>query len=62
MKEWWVALFNAVECYESVDQTGLLCLKQAFESDLEHSIETELGVVFASMRIQLIDSILEKTG
>ncbi len=49
----------AIACYELMDQTGLLRLKQAFESDLIGNIITEAGVVFASMRQQIIDGILE---
>jgi len=52
-------LKKAIECYELMDQTGLLQLKQAFESDLINNIDTEAGVVFASMREQIIDVILE---
>ena len=52
-------LKKAVECYELMDQTGLLQLGQAFESDLINNIDTEAGVVFASMRGQIIDVILE---
>jgi len=52
-------LKKAIECYELMDQTGLLQLKQAFESDLINNIDTEAGVVFASMREQIIDAILE---
>jgi len=53
-------LSSAIACYEFMDQTSLLRMKQAFESDLEHSINTEGGVHFASIRIQLIDYILEE--
>ena len=53
-------LSSAIECYNLMDQTGLLRLKQAFESDLINNIDTEAGVVFASMRQQIIDGILEE--
>lgn len=53
-------LSSAIECYNLMDQTGLLRLKQAFESDLINNIDTEEGVVFVSMREQIIDSILEE--
>ena len=53
-------LSNAIECYNLMDQTGLLRLKQAFESDLINNIDTEAGVVFVSMREQIIDAILEE--
>lgn len=49
-----------VACYDFMDQTGLLQVKQAFESDLEHNICTENGVIFATVRIQIIDGILEE--
>ena len=52
-------LFGVVKCYEYMDQTGLLRLKQAYETDLRQCIDTEKGVVFASLRIQIIDGILE---
>lgn len=52
-------LSSAIECYNLMDQTGLLRLRQAFESDLINNINTEEGVVFASMREQIIDGILE---
>lgn len=53
-------LSSAIACYELMDQVGLLQLKQAFDSDLINNINTEAGVVFASMRQQIIDGILEK--
>jgi len=53
-------LSSAVACYELMDQHTLLRLRQAFESDLINNIDTETGVVFASMRGQIIDSILEE--
>ena len=52
-------LSSAIACYELMDQTGLLRLKQAFESDIISNITTEFGVVFASMRGQIIDAVLE---
>ena len=52
-------LSSAIACYELLDQAGLLQLKRAFESDLIGNINTEAGVVFASMREQIIDGILE---
>jgi len=52
-------LSSAITCYELMDQAGLLQLRQAFESDLIGNINTEEGVVFASMREQIIDGILE---
>lgn len=51
---------SVIACYELMDQAGLLQLKQAFESDLIDNIITEEGVVFASLRIQIIDGILEE--
>lgn len=53
-------LSSAIVCYELMDQTGLLGLKQALDSDLINNINTEEGVVFASMRQQIIDGILEE--
>ena len=53
-------LSSAIACYELMDQAGLLRLRRAFESDLIDNINTETGVVFASMRGQIIDAILEK--
>ena len=53
-------LSGAIACYELMDQAGLLQLKWAFESDLIGNINTEAGVVFASMREQIIDAILEE--
>lgn len=53
-------LSSAIACYELMDQTGLLRLKQAFDSDLIKNINTEEGVVFASVRQQIIDGILEE--
>ena len=52
-------LSSAIACYSLMDQTGLQQLRQALESDLIGNIDTEEGVVFASMREQIIDSILE---
>ena len=52
-------LSSAIACYELMDQHTLLRLKQAFESDLINNITTEFGVVFASMREQIIDAVLE---
>ena len=52
-------LSSAIMCYSLMDQAGLLRLRQAFESDLIGNIDTEEGVVFASMREQIIDGILE---
>ena len=52
-------LSSAIMCYNLMDQAGLLQLKRAFESDLIGNIDTEEGVVFASMREQIIDAILE---
>lgn len=46
--------------YELMDQTQLLQLKQAFESDLKHNIDTEDGVLFAGGRINIIEQILEE--
>ena len=54
-----LSLSSAIACYELMDQVGLLRLKQAFESDIINNITTEFGVVFASMREQIIDGILE---
>lgn len=51
---------HARECYESMDQTWLLRTKQALETDLKHNIDTEQGVIFASVRINIIDDILEE--
>ena len=53
-------LSSAIACYELMDQVGLLQLKRAFEVDLIKNINTEEGVVFASMRGQIIDGILEE--
>ena len=53
-------LNSAIVCYELMDQTGLLRLRQAFDSDLINNINTEAGVIFASMRQQIIDGILEQ--
>lgn len=53
-------LSSAIACYELMDQTGLLQLRQAFDSDLIGNIDTEEGVVFANMRQQIIDGILEE--
>ena len=53
-------LSSAITCYEFMDQAGLLQLKRAFESDLIGNINTEDGVVFASVRQQIIDGILEE--
>jgi hypothetical protein len=52
-------LSSVIACYELMDQTGLLRLKQAYETDLRQCIDTEKGVVFANLRIQIIDGILE---
>lgn len=46
-------------CYELMDQTGLLQMKQSLEHDLKHC-RTEDEVVFATMRIQIIEAILEE--
>ena len=51
---------EAREVYELMDQTQLLCLKQAFEADLKHNIDTEEGVLFAGCRINIIEQILEE--
>ena len=51
---------EAREVYELMDQTQLLCLKQAFEKDLAHNIDTEEGVLFAGCRINIIEQILEE--
>lgn len=51
---------TARECYELMDQTWLLQTKQAFERDLKRSIDTEQGVIFAGVRINIIDNILEE--
>lgn len=51
---------EAREIYELMDQTQLLQLKQAFESDLKHNIDTEEGVLFAGGRINIIEQILEE--
>jgi len=51
---------EAVDIYELMDQTQLLRLKQAFESDLKHNIDTEEGVLFAGGRINIIEQILEE--
>lgn len=51
---------EAREVYELMDQTQLLCLKQAFEKDLKHNIDTEEGVLFAGCRINIIEQILEE--
>lgn len=53
---------EAREIYELMDQTQLLQLKQAFESDLKHNIDTEEGVLFAGGRINIIEQILEERG
>lgn len=53
---------EASEVYELMDQTQLLQLKQAFETDLKHNIDTEEGVLFAGARINIIESILEERG
>lgn len=53
---------EAREVYELMDQTQLLCLKQAFENDLAHNIDTEEGVLFAGCRINIIEQILEERG
>ncbi len=57
-----LTLKGTIECYDLMDQTGLLRLKQAFEHDLAQSLTccTEQSVNFASIRIQLIDLILEE--
>ena len=55
-----ISLNSAIACYELMDQSGLLRLRQAFEDDLINNINTEAGVVFASMRGQIITAILEK--
>ena len=51
---------EAAEVYELMDQTQLLQLKQAFESDLKHNIDTEEGVLFAAGRIAIIDQLIEE--
>ena len=51
---------EAREVYELMDQTNLLQLKQAFESDLKHNIDTEEGVLFATGRIAIIDQLIEE--
>jgi len=51
---------EAREVYELMDQTQLLCLKQAFENDLANNIDTEEGVLFAGCRINIIEQILEE--
>ena len=51
---------EAREVYELMDQTQLLQLKQAFESDLKHNIDTEEGVLFAGGRIAIIDQLIEE--
>ena len=51
---------QAREVYEHMDQTQLLQLKQAFENDLVHNIDTEYGVLFAGCRINIIEQILEE--
>jgi len=51
---------EAREVYELMDQTQLLRLKQAFEADLAHNIDTEEGVLFAGCRINIIEQILEE--
>lgn len=53
---------KSIECYELMDQTGLLRLRQALKHDLTHSLTccTEESVNFASIRIQIIDGILEE--
>lgn len=51
---------EAREIYEFMDQTQLLQLKQAFENDLAHNIDTEEGVLFAGGRINIIEQILEE--
>ncbi len=53
------SLLSAIRCYEFMDQTGLLRLKQAFDADLIKNINTEEGVVYASIRQQVIDAVLE---
>ena len=53
---------EAREVYELMDQTQLLRLKQAFEYDLAHNIDTEYGVIFASERIAIIDRLIEEGG
>jgi len=53
---------EAREVYELMDQTQLLQLKQAFESDLKHNIDTEEGVLFATGRIAIIDQLIEERG
>ena len=51
---------KAIECYDLMDQTGLLQQKQALENDLENSIATEEGVQFTGWTINIIDNILEE--
>lgn len=51
---------EASDVYELMDQTQLLRLKQAFEYDLAHNIDTEKSVLFASERIAIIDRLIEE--
>lgn len=55
-----IILTKAIECYELMDQIGLLRMMQAFDSDIDKNINTEEGVVFASIRQQIIDGMLKE--